>query len=219
MGERFFFYWLTRGRSFTASTHYQQFLSSTPVEWTPTKPQGKDTDVLNIDDLFGFTPANGCFCLGCLHFTFASPATPSKLTYISCRIPGCTWTYDYPVLSWSVDPLFFKEYVVTHEESHFSSRTKVQGSKTTFTCKQEHCKFTTKRHSDIKRHYSSKHCRNAKKFPCHVIGCKFSGDNGFARKDKLKDHVKKGHRNMFAVGRPVQNIKPKASVTKNGSGA
>lgn len=185
-------------------------LLSTPVELLLPKPQGENIDVPNIDDLFGFTPAKGCVCLGCLCWpTNEKISELSRPLKVSCRIPDCSWTfrtYDLPQIRWQLVE------VHQHEKDHFIEQTPGRDA---FTCKHEHCIYTTKRSSDIKRHYAAKHCKNAKKFPCTVVGCKFSGDNGFSRKDKMRDHLKAGHRSMFTPGKPVQTIKSKAGISKS----
>ncbi len=93
--------------------------------------------------------------------------------------------------------------IVKHERSHFCLQDQYQ-------CAEEHCKLTTKRWTDLKRHTASKHCtRPEKKFPCPVLWCKHSGSNGFARKDKLNSHIKTVHHGMTMPGKANQAIKPK----------
>lgn len=56
------------------------------------------------------------------------------------------------------------------------------------------CAKTFGRASDLERHYTSKHNPNPELFPCPEPTCMHSGPNGFARKDKLKQHrAKMGH--------------------------
>ena len=74
-----------------------------------------------------------------------------------------------------------------HEKNHFRHEAQ-------FRCIEDRCVYGAKRWSDFKRHYTSKHCLNPKtKFPCPGIGCKYGGNNGFTRKDKLKSHREKVH--------------------------
>ena len=188
-----------------------QTLLSTPAELLLPKPQGENIDVANIDDLFGLAPAKGCICLGCLCWpTDVMFLDLSRPVDISCRIPDCSWTHH--IENWLYFGRDSKDQIAHHEKGHFFERTPGRDA---FTCKHEHCIYTTKRSSDIKRHYAAKHCKNAKKFPCTVIGCKFSGDNGFSRKDKMRDHLKAGHRSMFTPGKPVRTIKSKAGISKS----
>ena len=184
-----------------------QTLLSTPAELLLPMPQGENIDVANIDDL---APAKDCVCLGCMCWlTNENFPRLSRSVKVSCRIPHCSW-FHIEHRTWT--KYFLKKIIVEHEEEHFFERTPGRDA---FTCKHEHCIYTTKRFSDIKRHYAAKHCKNAKKFPCTVIGCKFSGDNGFSRKDKMRDHLKAGHRSMFTPGKPVQTIKSKAGISKS----
>ncbi|KAL2036778.1 hypothetical protein N7G274_010502 [Stereocaulon virgatum] len=177
------------------------------------KSQGKDVGNKNINEILSVTPGERCSCLLCLpRPTWLETANESgddwSPAYAYCRVLGCDWEYsDAPTVysaAWR------------HEKSHFYDTTRNEAGVKKLICKQEYCKYSTKRYSDIKRHYAAKHCKNAKKFPCHIIGCKFSGDNGFPRKDKLRDHLKASHRDMFAPGKPVQTIKPKVEISKAG---
>lgn len=69
---------------------------------------------------------------------------------------------------------------------------------------------------DVKRHYATIHCKNPERFPCHVIGCPFSGENGFTRKDKLTSHMKSTHKGLPHPGKRLQAIKPKTGVSDAG---
>jgi len=93
-------------------------------------------------------------------------------------------------------------YVACHEISHF-------GTEGAYHCNEQYCQFITKRWRDLQRHYSTRHCKAPKKFPCHVLGCKYGGENGFARKDKLKSHVKNVHEGRLLPGQPGRIIKPR----------
>jgi len=139
-----------------------------------------------------------CACISCVEIGWFSH--PMNYTYhgarnyqpshYQCRYPGC------PEKKHFID-------IAEHERSHF----RVDGQ---YPCKEEHCKLTTKRWSDLKRHSSSKHCTSLKKpFPCPVLWCKYSGDNGFARKDKLSSHFKTVHGGMSVPGKANRSIKPK----------
>ena len=63
----------------------------------------------------------------------------------------------------------------------------------------EQCKTTLRRWGDLLRHSRAKHCENREKFPCPFPHCKRAGENGFPRKDKLKDHQNSVHRGDFMV--------------------
>lgn len=116
----------------------------------------------------------------------------------SCRLPACDW------MARGLDGAAANRYtnaLLQHEESHF-------GQNGRFVCLEVHCHYVTKRWGDLTRHYS-KHCTNhVRKFMCPVVWCKYSSD-GFARKDKLKSHIKNVHRGEAKPGiRAGQMIRP-----------
>lgn len=120
----------------------------------------------------------------------------------SCRLPACDW------MARGLDGAAANRYtnaLLRHEESHF-------GQKGRFTCLEERCLYVTKRWGDLMRHYSSKHCTNGvRRFVCPVVWCKYSR-GGFARKDKLRSHVKSVHGEEAEHGgtrRAGQAIRPK----------
>lgn len=61
-------------------------------------------------------------------------------------------------------------------------------------CDSHDCAHRCKRWADLERHISTRHCLKAPKYPCTFPGCERGGDNGFARKDKLKSHFENVHR-------------------------
>lgn len=140
-----------------------------------------------------------CACISCVEIgsifhpvTHADHQCSDFLVTYQCRYPGCQ------------EKEHFHE-ITDHERSHF----RVEGR---YSCEEGHCPFATKRWSDFRRHTSSKHCtRPAKQFPCPVLWCKYSGSNGFARKDKLNSHFKTVHGGMTMPGKANQFIKPKAN--------
>lgn len=119
-----------------------------------------------------FAIANNCSCPICL-------CVGIKKNYVCpewetpCRVLGCNEAYWYWV-------------VTKHEKSHFIKAGK-------YACLEEDCHTTVAKWGDLKRHYKSRHCTRTTKYPCLVIGCKYGGDNGFPRKDKLKSHFKNVH--------------------------
>ena len=62
-----------------------------------------------------------------------------------------------------------------------------------YRCPEDHCrkKFTDFR--GMLRHYQATHCTQPTRYPCTFFNCKYSGDNGFVRKDKLQSHLRKVH--------------------------
>lgn len=85
-------------------------------------------------------------------------------------------------------------YLSKHEKDHF-------GQPGHFVCPVDHCGFVTKRWSDLRRHSSTIHCTKAKKFPCSVPWCKYTGENGFTRRDKLTSHFNNVHKGVKAAPR------------------
>ena len=149
-----------------------------------------------------------CSCPVCLDLhtsRFSSKAPSSDCVprdQYSCRLPACDW------MARGLDGATANRYtnaLLRHEESHF-------GQKGRFTCLEEHCQYVTKRWGDLTRHYSSKHCTNTvRRFMCPVVWCKYSR-GGFARKDKLRSHVKSVHCEEAEHGgmrRAGQAIRPK----------
>lgn len=93
-----------------------------------------------------------------------------------------------------------------HETSHYSTF----GN---YKCTAQYCPRAGKpfkRLPDLIRHCKGAHCKRPEKFPCQVIGCKYSGDRGFTRKDKLKSHVKNIHDGEFVPGKAMRKIQPAA---------
>lgn len=135
----------------------------------------------------------------------ATPSSSRECSCITCLDLGServwSWTFnhtDYPCrlsdCNFNARPgsQIYCEYTNQlatrkHEKNHFRH----EGQ---FRCIEDRCVYGAKRWSDLKRHYTSKHCLNPKtKFPCPEIGCKYGGNNGFTRKDKLKSHREKVH--------------------------
>lgn len=141
-----------------------------------------------------------CNCLAC----FLLPETLKDIydrnpicKFSSCRkscreITGTTlYFYD----GWG--KAAFREHILQHY--YQSGR---------YVCQIENCKSTFQRPNDMVRHHRSQHCARREKYPCNVIGCKYSGDNGFARKDKLRSHYKNVHEGQSLPGRSLRTILP-----------
>ena len=116
--------------------------------------------------------------------TTLSPKTPTEPVNFEserdktfCRVPNCGLKATSRLEA------------CEHEKGHFHE-------KMLYYCAYECCSFHTKRWSDLLRHCQAKHCLNPPKFPCPVVGCKYSGDNGFRRKDKFNDHYRNVHEKL-----------------------
>ena len=55
-----------------------------------------------------------------------------------------------------------------------------------------HCEKTFSREADMERH-AKKHLPEAKTFQCFVEGCRYNGEKGFYRRDKLMAHQRAKH--------------------------
>ena len=146
--------------------------------------------------------SRGCSCITCLdlgserEWLYATP-----LTNYPCRFSDCN--FSAPQEGHSSDNYDNELAAYNHERNHFRHESQ-------FRCKEDRCVYGTKRWSDLKRHYTGKHCLNPKqKFSCPEIGCKYGGHNGFTRKDKLKSHREKVHEKVskpekrFRVSKPT----------------
>ena len=130
-------------------------------------------------------------CLSCRGYFYSDPSE------IRCRYQGCSetsrdyWSYHYHL-----------------KADHHDLR---------IHCLQPNCKFSTKRLSDLRRHYTVKHCQAPEIFACPSSGCKYNGDNGFARKDKLMSHQRKMHKGENCAAprsgpRAIQPAAPRSSM-------
>ena len=155
---------------------------------------GRDHNAVLIQD---------CECISCLGIWKSQEpsyrnnvdGTNSVEAYYSCRVLGCLHIEKV----WRAHNKWWLAKDLTllrsHEKAHY-------GKEGNFKCLSDHCTFVTKRWSDLKRHSTVMHCKNAKKFPCPVPYCKFAGDNkGFLRKDKLTTHFNRVHKGVKAAPR------------------
>ena len=113
-----------------------------------------------------------CGCVSCLEVGSSAPEFNGTLT---CRVDYCNRS-----------DLAHAE-ILDHEKEHFWC----PGG---YRCAEARCNASFERWLDFKSHYANKHCKEHKKFPCLFPSCKYSGENGFLRKDKLKAHYKKVHK-------------------------
>lgn len=132
-----------------------------------------------------------CLCLACI---LDNPLLRDTGSNIHCRIPSCgVQIRDF------IDRAH--DRIRKHECEHFYQAGR-------YMCPIENCRSTSKRPNDLVRHQRSQHCTRREKFPCKVIGCRYSGDNGFTRKDKLRSHFKNVHEGRALPGRSLRNILP-----------
>lgn len=147
-------------------------------------------------------PIYKCTCLICLSLgtrrDILFEPTGFVRNSLACRYPGCQRL---------IKPEFLQDLPsksAEHEQTHFGNLGK-------YHCLEEGCQTTTKNFADLRRHYNGRHCINAIKYPCPIVGCKYGGDNGFTRKNKLKSHQRNVHQGKGVPGKAFRPIKPKAN--------
>ena len=133
-----------------------------------------------------------CTCISC-----CGACLFSNLVYFGnegyrCRFPSC-----------QEFATFYVGELCGHEKSHYGQPGK-------YTCLEQDCHAVLKNFGDLKRHDKAKHCThpNKEQYPCPVLWCKYSGSNGFTRKDKLKSHYKNIHEGKSAPAKAGRVIKP-----------
>ena len=95
-----------------------------------------------------------------------------------------------------------------HVLSHF-------GKSGEYRCKERYClsrNKTFRRPAELERHYAGAHCKNATKYHCHVLGCKYHDHLSFPRKDKLNDHIRNMQSGYVLPGRGLRKLKAKSKA-------
>ena len=135
------------------------------------------------------SPPKECFCITCLDLGSNRYEDGGETQdHYPCRLLDCNFSAAVrPEIEEFGSHHRAELDARKHEKNHFRH----EGQ---FRCIEDRCVYGAKRWSDLKRHYTSKHCLDPKtKFPCPEIDCKYGGNNGFTRKDKLKSHREKVH--------------------------
>ena len=145
---------------------------------------------------------NVCDCIVCAGV--GKKVTASKAWPFHCRVPGCNALGHNISFSWEL---------LRKEASHF--RTPGEDK---LKCAESNCPVAVSSMTDLRRHYISKHCTKSEKFSCPLVWCKYSGDNGFKRKDKLNSHYRNAHEGKMGRGKATRVTKPKSSTSGSGSG-
>ena len=143
-----------------------------------------------------------CSCTICIGLGSMSKCCEvPRPAHYHCRFADCNFSRSGEALWYVFDA---EKRVREHEKDHF----RYEGQ---YRCMEDRCVYGTKRWSDLTRHYTSKHCLNPKaKHPCPEIGCKYGGNNGFKRKDKLKSHREKVHEKHGKAEKRFRVNKPNA---------
>ncbi len=169
--------------------------TSDPAPPIAAEPSGREVSNLS----------NICACINCLQVGLGRGPVKSFDNTIGliCRASGCAYVQETNI------GMHHKGGPLDHERSHFGQPGK-------YACAERGCKAVAKKFSDLKRHYAGQHCTNPQstKHGCQIIGCKYSGNNGFARKDKLTSHYKNMHEGRMALpGKSYKVIKPRTTGT------
>ena len=136
------------------------------------------------DDLGANLP---CTCITCLRIGMPK----QRLIVEPCRFAGCQDPNCYENAS-------YWHYLYPGKDN----------SKHNYRCLEGACAATFHDFADLRRHYTVKHCKKPQRFPWPLLWCKYSRDNGFKRKDKLKSHHNNVHKNRVAPGQPLRPIMP-----------
>ncbi len=143
---------------------------------------------------------NVCDCIVCAGV--GKKADISSPLQLPCRVPGC----NVP----GHDQIWYSK-ILQEEASHFHSP-----GEDKLKCAENGCPVAVSSMTDLKRHYTSKHCTKSEKFSCPLVWCKYSGDNGFKRKDKFKSHYRNAHESKMGPGKASRVTKPKSSGSVSG---
>ena len=175
----------TGSQTMTTSS-FGEALTVTPTQETS---WSLDPDLPN-----GSSSQKDCTCISCLGIGIGYDSPPYvEGKGLKCRFPSClTFLVKFDI------PKFF-----VHERRHYGQSGK-------YTCLELDCQVVTKQFGDLRRHYKAKHCTNPNKeqFPCPLVWCKYSGNNGFARKDKLKSHYRNIHEGKPGPAKAGRVLKP-----------
>lgn len=168
----------------------------------------------------GSSSQEDCTCISCLGIGIRDGWACRRVGH-GCRFPGCPYRDDSRPYRDDYLPYRYSHRAAPfyeHEKSHYGQTGK-------YICLEQTCQVATKNFGDLKRHHKLKHCSNPTKeqFPCPVLWCKYSGNNGFARKDKLKSHYKNIHEGKpgpVKAGRVIKpaTLKPQVSGLEGSAG-
>lgn len=182
------------------SIHGQHHLGQFQSSWSEEAPVTLTRD---LSRGFGTSPGRepSCKCISCL--SLGDGKRKAWLWSYPCRVPKCSQTF-----TTNSSKTGETSTRVKHEKSHFLHAGK-------YKCAEKYCHTVTSKFADLKRHYTSVHCFNRTKYACSVIGCKHSGQNGFARKDNLKSHFMNVHAKISSA----TTVPIRSSGQAHGTGA
>ncbi|MCJ1463065.1 hypothetical protein MMC07_001670 [Pseudocyphellaria aurata] len=132
---------------------------------------------------------NACACISC--FLKARIDSERRFDRKSC-IVGCSFRSQ----DWNFTADWRK-----HLPTHFFQDEK-------YHCKFPRCNRTFGRWEELTRHDKT-HCLRPTKFACDVLDCKYSGNNGFLRHDKLLSHKRNVHDGKAPPGQLMRELEAK----------
>ena len=199
------------------------YTTSPPIE-PAVRADTPSTEVqVTIPDRYGKCSCTMCISLGCgtcphLACGFESRHDWSLMrhehtahrgeVHFSCRYPGC----GRPFASKHTVYQSASYNRMVHERKHLEV-TDPSGN-TKYHCNVQNCSFSSQKWADLRRHCTAKHCTNpnVERYPCPALGCKYSGDNGFLRKDKLKSHYENIHKGNFVRNGAPRALQPRPAI-------
>ena len=167
------------------------------------------------------TPEPGCTCFSCKHRilwdrddTWNQPVYKDRDFLYGPDFAGdwVLWSFNGHFIYACFAPDCDRLYGVDRRRptKHLFSP-QLCSDKVQYCCTVQGCQFFSIRRSDLKRHHAAKHCTQPERFPCPEPLCKYGGDNGFIRSDKLKEHQKKIHEGKVRPGQALRTLKSAAT--------
>ena len=223
MGERFFFYWLTRGHSIlqlsrqltleiplgSANLRRAQFQAESIPDYSADSANEDthavtaapmtlqdDANTPNSDqESLSISTAKNCACMVCLEIGVVDEKSPGDTP---CHF-NCGWLYsEYYDNDYWTRPNYQAQrmaWIAKNRAAHEKThcRQDPQISRSPFSCAVGNCRFSSKRWSDLIRHTTARHCKSPSKFVCSVIGCKYHGEGNGFTR---KDKLTEHYRSM-----------------------
>lgn len=134
---------------------------------------------------------SGCACILCfIKQEHEEAKSQRQVRKLNCVV-GCALQFEWwRDVKWR-----------NHIKTHFMQDNK-------YHCKAPQCGQLFIRWGELTRHYKT-HCLRSEKFACDVLGCKYSGDNGFIRHDKLLSHKRNVHDGKAPPSQLMRRLQPK----------
>ena len=141
-------------------------------------------------------------CASALNLSCPCPVCMLKglKDYMYCA--ECPWPRHWPCGGEARYPDTLEKHIKYHH--HWNNK---------FRCDAPDCKAAFNSMADLKRH-SAMHCTNPVMYSCDRPGCDRVGDNGFTRKDKLRDHIRQKHKGMTGTFQGMRALAPKSPATE-----